>query len=168
MMHRLLKGLASIAALGALTLSAGCGFQPLYATQAYAGLPGMSIVAGQARQDYLIEDALRDFLGAGTSRYQLVLQTRTDERSLGLSAAGRASRFSYRLTTQYQLTTPDGEVLSGAIRETVFLDAPPDPYALLAARADAEERAAELIARRLASELASGLERQRRMPETAP
>jgi LPS-assembly lipoprotein len=160
-MTRRLTATALVTAACALLLTSGCGFRPLYATPSFAALPGLAIETGESRLDYLIEDGLRDFLGSGRSAYSLALDTRTDERSLGVSAAGRASRFSYRVTTAYLLSSDDGEVLSGTIQETVFIDAPRDPYALVAARADADERAATLIARRLAEELSAGLERRR-------
>lgn len=159
---RPVKASAWIAACAALVLTAGCGFQPLYGSQGFSGLPGLDIQSGDTRQDYLIEDALDDFLGSGRSDYTLALETRTDERSLGLSAAGRASRFSYQVSTAYVLTDRSGEALQGIVTETVFIDAPRDPYALIAARADAEERAADLIARRLAQDISAALERRRR------
>ena len=158
--RRLLIGAAAV--LGALSVS-GCGFQPLYSTAGFTGLPGLEIEAGDTRQDYLIEQALDRFLGAGQSPYRLTLRTSINEERLGISAAGRASRFSFRVNARYRLTTGSGRApVNGTVSETVYFDAPNDPYALLAARADAEERAADLIARSLARDVAAALQRRDR------
>lgn len=146
---------------GAL-LIAGCGFQPLYGSAGFSALPGLEIEAGDSRQDYMIEQALDRFLGTGRSAHRLTFETRTSEQRLGVSAADRASRFGLVVTASYLLTAPDADPITGQVRETVYFDAPQDPYALITARADAEERAADLIARALARELAAALERQSR------
>ena len=151
----LFSALAACAAL----LSSGCGFQPLYATGGYAGLSGLAIETGDTRQDYLVEAALDRFLGAGRSPYRLALDTEASELRIGVSAAGRANRYAYTLSTAYLLTDGDGEVLEGDVSETVYFDAPRDPYALIAARADAEERAADLLARALSRDIAAALQR---------
>mgnify|MGYP006278933675 CR=1 FL=1 len=151
----LFSALAACAAL----ISGGCGFQPMYATSGYAGLAGLDIETGETRQDYLVEAALDRFVGGGRSPYRLVLDTQTRELRIGVSAAGRASRYGYTLTTAYLLTGAEGEVLEGEVSETVYFDAPGDPYALIAARGDAEERAADLIARALSRDIAASLQR---------
>ena len=144
---------------GAALLASGCGFQPLYSNGGYGGLPGLAIETGDTRQDYLIEAALDRFLGSGQSVYQLVLDTESNEQRIGVSAAGRANRYGYTLSTAYLLTDGGGEVLEGEVSETVYFDAPRDPYALISARADAEERAADLIARALSRDIAATLQR---------
>lgn len=145
--------------VGAL-MASGCGFQPMYATSGFRALPGLDIVSGDTRQDYLIEQALDRFLGEGRSTHRLVLETEAEERSLGLSAADRASRFALTLTTDYILTGGSGAAVNGSVSEVVYFDAPSDPYALLAARADAEERAADLIARSIVRDISATLERR--------
>lgn len=152
--------LALVAACAGLLLS-GCGFQPLYGSAGYGALPGLQINTSDSRQDYLIEQALDRFLGAGRSPYRLTLETEAVERRLGVSAVDQAARFAITLTTQYRLTDGEGERLTGELAETVFFDAPDDPYALITARADAEERAADLIAQSLARRIAAALERRR-------
>lgn len=148
----------ALAACSAL-LTVGCGFQPLYGAGGYASLPGLQIETGDSRQDYLLEAALDRFLGTGRSAYRITLRTRANERRLGVSAAGRADRYAYLLSTAYTLSSREGEVASGQVSETVYFDAPGDPYALIAARADAEERAADLLARTLTRDIARSLER---------
>ena len=149
------------ALMAVLVALSGCGFQPMYATPGFDALPGARIVAGDDRQDYLIEQALDRFLGPGRNARTLTLQVGSDEDRLGLSAAGRASRFAYHVRVRYTLSEPDGGTVSGDVRETIFFDAPGDPYALIAARADAEERAADQIAEALARDLAAQLQRRR-------
>ncbi|WP_158272034.1 LPS assembly lipoprotein LptE [Marinicauda salina] len=136
---------------------AGCGFRPLYGGAPYAALAGARVEAGPERVDYLVQNALRDHLGAGDSRYRITLNTETDERSLGVSASGRATRYALVITVDYRL---DGgpEAVSGRISETAYFDAPNEPYALIATRSNAEERAARLAAERLARALAAQLQ----------
>ena len=144
---------------GLSLLISGCGFQPLYGGPGFSTLPGLTIEAGPTRQDYLIEDGLRDFLGGGRSPFRLEFQTQTQEVGLGLSAAGRASRFQYIVQIAYRLSPPEGDPIVGTFMDSVYFDAPRDPYGLLAARADAEERAAGEIVQRLVQELATELRR---------
>jgi hypothetical protein len=161
-MKRRLLLTGAVAGMGAM-LASGCGFQPLYSTAGFAGLPGLEIDAGDTRQDYLIEQALDRYLGGGRSPYRLSLRTSSDVQRLGISAAGRASRFSLAVSSRYVLSGASGEApVTGAVSETVYYDAPTDPYALLAARADAEERAADLIARSLARDITAALQRRDR------
>ena len=146
-------GLVLAAVLG------GCGFQPLYTGPGYQLLPGLEIDAGNDRVGYLVEDALRDFIGDGRSPYRVEIQSEFVESPLGLSAAGRATRFRAELRTVYRLTGPEGFEYIGRATEAVFYDAPRDPYALIAARSAGEERAAEQIAERLAIEFATAIQR---------
>lgn len=148
--------------LACIPLLAGCGFQPLYGGAGFSALPGIAIEAGDDRVGYLVEDALRDHLGSGRSAYRAELDAAYGERPLGLSAAGRARRFSAVLQVEYTLFGPDGFEHSGLLSEPVFYDAPSDPYALIAARAAAEERAADRIAEQLAQEFAIVLRRAER------
>jgi LPS-assembly lipoprotein len=156
MARRIVTAFAALLSVGAL---AGCGFQPLYGGAGYQSLPGLEIEASNDRLGYLVEDALRDYLGSGRSPYRVSLETSFNERPLGISAAGRARRFTAAVTARYVLTGPDGLRLSGNVAETIFYDAPGDPYALIAAKAAAEERAAERLGERLATEFATALQR---------
>lgn len=144
--------------LGALALT-GCGFQPLYSGAGFQALPGLEIDTGDDRMGYLVEDALRDHLGGGRSNYRVEIQTDLREVPLGLSAAARATRFRADLQVSYRLTGPENFAHVGGFTEAVYYEAPSDPYALIAARAAAEERGAEQIAVRLTRELTSVLQR---------
>ena len=138
---------------------AACGFQPMYGGAAYQALPGLEINAPDDRLGYLVEDALRDHLGDGRSIYTTDIELTFSANSLGLSAAGRASRFEGRVVVQYRLFGDGGFDASGVFIESVYYDAPSDPFALIAARQAAEERVADRVANRLVVEFASLIQR---------
>jgi len=143
--------------LAALSVTA-CGFQPMYGGARFAQLPGLDIQRGDSRVDYLVEDSLRDFLGAGRSPYTLTLDNTPVQRSLGLSATGIARQYALEITTDYQLLSADGAVLAqGRIREEALFDAGSDPYSLIAGQSAAEAQASEAVAERLVRELAIAL-----------
>ena len=151
---------AVIAAAAALTALTGCGFQPLYGGPGYAALPGVEIEAGENRIDYLLEDSLRDHLGPGRSGYVLMLDSDVRESSLGLSASGLASRFSLEMTVSYSLSRDGDEPIDGFVRDSVQFDASTDPFALISARADAEERLSDVVADRLIQNISAALRRR--------
>lgn len=163
-MKRILPMGAALAAGLALMATGGCGFQPLYAGPGYAALPGLSIESGEDRFDYLVDAALRRHLGDGASPYRLVLRSRVRERRIGISASGVARRYSLTAQTRYSLERPGAEPVRGRVSETVQFDAPNDPAALIAARSDAEARAARVLAERLAQAMTAELRRRERAP----
>jgi len=142
----------------ALGVSA-CGFTPLYAPSAVAPLQAMEIESGAERIDFLLEDALRGEFGAGaeTSPYRLQLATSRRERRLGVSEADRATRYALDLTVSYTLFHAERAqpVDRGRVSESVYYNAPREPYAITSARRDAEARAAAGAAERLARRLAA-------------
>ncbi|MCC5996815.1 MAG: hypothetical protein JJU18_10655 [Oceanicaulis sp.] len=159
-MPRPARLLAALTAAAALLTTAGCGFQPLYAGAGYQSLPGLAVESGEERIDYLVDAALRRHLGQGDSAYRVELTTNLRESAIGISASGVARRYSLRANTRYVLHPGGGHApVRGQISETVQFDAPSDPAAVMAARSDAEERAARLIAERLAGALAAELRR---------
>jgi len=143
---------------GALALGA-CGFTPLYAPGAIAPLAAMEIEAGEERIDFLLEDALRGEFGAAAapSPYRLQVATSRRERRLGVSQADRATRYALDLTVQYRLfhSTEEEPALAGRVEESVYYNAPREPFAITSARRDAEARAAAGAAERLARRLAA-------------
>lgn len=159
-MIRFLPSGAALAAGLALLTAGGCGFQPLYAGAGYAALPGLAIQSGEDRIDYLVDAALRRHLGDGDSPYRLALATTSQEAPIGISASGVASRYNLTAVTRYSLEREGAAPIRGRISETVQFDAPGDPAALIAARSDAEARAARAIAERLAQTLAVELRRR--------
>ncbi|KAA5803844.1 hypothetical protein F1654_08580 [Alkalicaulis satelles] len=153
--------LAALMAGMALFSAAGCGFQPLYAGGGgFDTLPGLAIQSGEDRFDYLVDAALRRHLGQGDSAHRLELTTRVRDRAIGISASGVARRYSLTAQTRYVLhPSGDRSPVRGMVSDTVQFDAPADPAAVIAARSDAEERAARQIAERLAFALAADLRR---------
>jgi len=164
-MSRFLPLSAALAAGLALLTAGGCGFRPLYAGPGYTALPGLAIQSGEDRIDFLIDSALRRHLGDGNSPYRLVLSTRLRERRIGISASGVARRYSLTAQTRYSLEREGAEPVRGRLSEMVQFDAPGDPAALIAARSDAEARAARAVAERLAQALAAELRRRERAPD---
>ncbi len=160
---RRLAALASLAAL-AVTL-AGCGFTPLYATPGVSsGLSRVSVEAGKGRVAYLLHQDLDDALAhdmtkPATWRLNLdILQTRTPR---GLSINDVAERYDVALTVKYTLTAVGASTAatSGQITTSVSYDAADAPYAGIAARQDAQERAASDAARRIQIQLAAWMAR---------
>ncbi len=152
----LLRALVCLMIAGSVS---ACGFQPMYGGMAYRALPGLEINAPSDRLGYLVEDALRDHLGDGQSAYTTDIDLEFVIRPLGLSAVGRASRFEGRVEVSYRLYTRDGFEANGAFYESVYYDAPGDPFSLIAARQAAEERAADLVADQLVVEFTSLIQR---------
>lgn len=149
-----------VVCLGGLMLGA-CGFQPLYGGAGYGQLPGLEIVRGQDRVDYLLDDALRDYLGNGRSPYRLELSTDVQQIGLGLSATGLASQYALQLTTDYRLVTRDGALIAeGRVRDEALFDAGSDPYSLISGVSNAEAQAAEAVAERLVQDIAIALRRR--------
>ena len=158
---------ACLVALTGLLVLSGCGFQPLYATPSVRSLSGLSVDTGPSRLDYLLQDELETYFGTGDSPYHLAVRTETSERRLGLSAQARARRYALETISQYVVREGSEVIIQGRVTEQVYFDAPTDPYALITARASAEERAASAIARRLAQDIAIQLnQRDSRDPET--
>lgn len=146
-------------AVSALCLSA-CGFQPMYAGAGFSQLPGLEINRGDDRIDYLIEDALRDFLGSGRSSYRLELENEVSQRGLGLSGSGIARQTAVSLETDYELYDEnDILITSGTLRDQSFYDSGNDPYTLVSGQSAAEAQAAEAMAEKLVRELSIAIRR---------
>jgi len=139
--------LACVAAMLSLAVT-GCGFSPLYSTAGYDRLAGLNVEAGPERFDYLLQDAVRGFAGPGVSPYSLSLSHEFRSRPLGISPTGEATRVSLQAVVRYELIGP-GDPIAGVRTADVTFDQPGEPYALLAARGEAEER----LARRMAEEI---------------
>jgi LPS-assembly lipoprotein len=100
------------------------------------------------RLDFLIVRAVREQAGSGSSPYRIALRTATRERGLGRAGDGRATRFALQVTVRYTLTRTDGvdePAITGMVRERILFEAPNDPFALISARSQAEQRAAETL-----------------------
>lgn len=148
-----------LAAVFVLTLStsnlSACSFRPLYGGEAFTQLPGLKIIRDQTRVDYLIENALQDFLGAGRSPYHLYLDSKSRSRSLGLSEKGIARQYVFEIRTQYRLENTQGDILlQGDVFEETLYDSGPDPYIQISGESTAETQTAEAVAERLVRKIA--------------
>ena len=144
--------------LVALAVSA-CGFQPVYSPQSYRALGGLQVESGPERIDFLVQNAISDFAGPGDSDYRLRVQIDTRQTGAGLSASGVATRMTLRGTARYQLSGAERPI-SGRVIESVTFDTQNAPYALIAARSEAEDRLAQLLAEQILSDISVALSPQ--------
>jgi LPS-assembly lipoprotein len=143
----------------------GCGFTPLYATPGTsAGLQRIDVVAPRGRVAYLLREALDDALAHDKSappawRLDLTITQTRDPR--GLTISNVAERYDVGLTVGYTLTAvATGKVAdTGKVVTQVSYDQAAAPYAGIAARQDAQQRAAQDAARRLQIKLATWMAR---------
>jgi LPS-assembly lipoprotein len=157
--------------LGALMLAGlasglgGCGFTPLYATPGTAsGLQSIAVVAPRGRVAYLLREDLDDALAHDKTappawRLDLTVTQTRDPR--GLTINNVAERYDVGLTVSYTLTAiATGKVVdTGQVTSQVSYDEASAPYAGIAARQDAQERAAYDAARRIQIKLATWMAR---------
>jgi LPS-assembly lipoprotein len=159
----------SLCAIGVLAALAsglgGCGFTPLYAAPGVStGLSSIEVVAPKGRVAFLLSEDLDDALAHDKSapaawRLNLtILQTR-DPR--GLSINDVAQRYDVGLTVKFTLTSvATGKVAqTGQVTTSVSYDEADAPYAGVAARQDAQERAASDAARRIQIQIATWMAR---------
>ncbi len=153
----------SLAAAGALSLSA-CGFAPMYGTHGIAnGLSDIQVETGPERVDFLLEEALHDRLGSrhAAGDLRLVTEAESTSTALGLGADAIATRFAVQVRVEYRLF--DGEndsqpIASGRVVGEAGYDVNTQVYNTVAAERDAEERAARIAADRLVSQLARAVQ----------
>ncbi|WP_127565102.1 hypothetical protein [Glycocaulis alkaliphilus] len=152
---------------GFCLLLSACGFQPLYGGRAAEVLDNVTVsVSGDERLSYLTETALLERVGvsrgeAGT----LSIRLRTAQQPLGRSTDGQATRVALSIRANYQLSgaTP----VRGRVTERVVFETPREPYALIAARTNAERRAADAVADAIVRDILATL-RQRGSARTRP
>lgn len=154
--RRLTVALASLAAAGFLS---ACGFSPLYSTAGYDQLGGLEVNAGNTRFDYMLQDAVRDFVGPGASNRTLDITTRLTSRPTGISPTGVALRLDLDGTARWILHTPDGS-LRGVSQASLGFDQTGDPYAIISSRGEAEERLAARLAEEVLQDVTVALRRR--------
>ena len=152
---------AGLALVGAACLS-GCGFTPLYGENGVAArLADFDIETGSERVDFLLQEALLDEFGArhGDGRFVLVTETEIEEDRLGVGADDVASRYSLELVVRYGVRRAGSTemLMTGRTRNVASYDVPREVYAAIRARNDAEARAAEQAAERIARDLARAI-----------
>ncbi|WP_429912795.1 hypothetical protein [Glycocaulis sp.] len=161
----------NLIAAAAFFVLAACGFQPLYGGQSAETLSNVTVsVSGDERLSYLTETALLERVGvsqgdAGT----LSVTLRTGQQRLGVSADGQATRVALNVRASYQLSGRNPA--RGRVTERVVFETPSQPYALVAARSNAERRAAEMVADAVVRDVLANLrqrESARGRPDPAP
>lgn len=166
---------AALVLIAALALSA-CGFRPLYGTSSIPegaesafGAIRIAPVAPTNDSDrigYLVSDALDRALHTPghneTPTHQLKVTLADERRGLSIQDDSSTTRYNYRLTAEWTLTPADSEAVlaSGRAETTASYNVVDSQYATLAARKDAEERAAREIAEQIKLRLAVALMRK--------
>lgn len=164
---------ARLVVAGASLMLAACGFQPLYAGSAAATLENLTVsVVGDERLAYLTETALIERTGRGQGEPRpLVVTLQTAQVPLGISADGQATRVALNIRASYQLDLQGQAPLRNTVTERIVFETPSEPYALISARANAERRAAEVVADALVRDIATGLQaraRENARPDVTP
>jgi len=156
----------------ALTLAA-CGFRPLYGT---ASIPeGAANAFAAVRIDaipptndsdrigYLVSNALDEALHKpglkAEAKHRLKVALADERRGLAIQDDASITRYNYRLTADWALVAlgSDKAVAQGRAETTASYNVVDSEYATLAARKDAEERAAREIAEQIKLKIAVAL-----------
>ena len=135
---------------------AACGFQPVYAP-AGSSLQRGSVVIDDipGRSGHVLRKALMQQLGVGLPGLENARLTVTlDEglQRLALRPDLAASRTDIFVTGRYVLATSDNAI-SGRITAETSFNVPDAPYGDISAQTDASERAIDLLAQRIVSDI---------------
>jgi len=137
-------------------LVGACGFQPVYAPSgssadrgnvAIDDIPGRS---GHALRKALMQQLAVGLPGLESSRLTVTLDESL--RRLALRPDLAASRTDIFVTGRYVLATSDNAI-SGKISAETSFNVPDAPYADIAAQTDASQRAIDLLAQRIVSDI---------------
>ena len=125
-----------------------------------ADLSKVDVVAPQGRAGFLLRQHLDDELARNhdaPAAYRMDLRVFEARVPRGVRIDNVATRYEFTLTANYTLTTvASGQVAKrGTVRVELTYDSADQPYQAVAAEQDAEDRAAEEVARRIQLELAS-------------
>ena len=153
---------AGVLVAAALALS-GCGFTPLYAQQGVASnRASVDVVAPEGRAGYLLREHLDDAFGrnldsAPTYRMHLVVHESRYPR--GVRIDNVATRYEYVMIASYELNAVASGALAkrGSVRAELTYDSADQPYAAISAQQDAQERAADEVARKIQLEVSAWL-----------
>ncbi|WP_417586571.1 twin-arginine translocation signal domain-containing protein [Pararhodobacter oceanensis] len=147
-----------LAGLGALALTAGCGFRPVYGPQGQGrALRGaIRLEDPVTRNDFQFVTAFEDILGRPTAtRYALSYSITTEEIGGGAVQNLGDTRIQVFGTLGFSVTALDSgaEVASGDIRNNTTYSTTSTQLATLTAKEDAELRLMRLLAEALATRL---------------
>ena len=141
----------------ALLLGA-CGFSPMYAPAGGGQAIGpVQVTEIDGRSGHVLKTSLDRMLavennGAEPARLEITLQELVTP--LGIRRDESATRAELRLTANYILTPPHGEIMRGSVVTVVNYEIPTAAFGEITAQDDARERAAETMADRFRAELA--------------
>ena len=141
--------------LFALFTLTACGFQPVYAPGAVANTGSIAIDDIPGRSGHMLRKALLQQLAPGVPGIENATLTITlDEKlvRLALRPDQAASRTDIRATGRYVLATSDNAI-SGLVRAETSFNVPDAPYGDIAAQTDASQRAMDLLAGRIVSDI---------------
>jgi LPS-assembly lipoprotein len=146
------------AILLSLTLTA-CGFHPLYGRGGASPAIMASIYVDPIpeRTGYELRNSLMDLLdsgGAGSKRYRLNVRLADQRKGIALQNDATITRYNYLLDADYELTDSTGKIVTRGHQSTLTAyNVVASPYATLAARQDAQKRAAQDLAQRIQLDL---------------
>jgi LPS-assembly lipoprotein len=156
-----------VLAAGALAAAAvalsGCGFAPLYGQQGVASnLASVDVVAPDGRAGYLLREHLDDAFGRNLDAppaFRMHLVVNESRYPRGVRIDNVATRYEYVMTASYVLNAlPSGAVAKrGMVRAELTYDSADQPYSAIAAQQDAQDRAADEVARKIQLEIAAWL-----------
>lgn len=144
---------------------AGCGFRPLYGS--FGANPGAQRIFASiyvapiesANNGYELRNALIDILQASQRAegtvYQLNVELQESRTAVAIQPNAAITRYNYQLDASYTLiNTHNAEVVTSGKEEAlsaynVLPSSPTAEYGTLAARRDAQQRAAQDIAERI-------------------
>ena len=143
----------------ALLALAACGFRPMYGPSSEAALIGPVQVAEiDGRTGHTLRLELTRLFGAEANRGGAA-------RALEVTLSEQVSRLGYRIDesaqradliviASYRLITPGQPDLTGRLSTTVGFDIPDSAFGEITAQDDARDRAGEVLAQQLRTELA--------------
>jgi LPS-assembly lipoprotein len=140
-----------------------CGFQPLYAQQGVtSNLASVDVVAPEGRAGYLLREHLNDAFGRNLDAaptYQMHLVIHEARFPRGVRIDNVATRYEYIMSATYTLTTVSSGAVAkrGLVKSELTYDSADQPYAAIAAQQDAQDRAADEVARKIQLEVAAWL-----------
>jgi LPS-assembly lipoprotein len=136
-----------------------CGFHPLYGRGGASPAIMASIYVDPIpeRTGYELRNSLMDLLdsgGAGSKRYRLNVRLADQRKGIALQNDATITRYNYLLDADYELTDSTGKIVTRGHQSTLTAyNVVASPYATLAARQDAQKRAAQDLAQRIQLDL---------------
>lgn len=151
-----LSSLAITAAIAALSLASGCGFEPVYRGDLSEAGGSVDVPQIAGRTGHVLRKALlqETRVGLPGAEGQASIDVRLSEsiNRLAFKADGAASRSSVRLVARYELVH-DGQPLSGQAVSEIYYFVPDAVFGDISAQTNAARQAAEELARRIVEDI---------------